>query len=59
MGETAREILEGCIKELSSFNWKSRVDMQQGKRTIKALKLALEKLDEEEPMVQVIEADDK
>ena len=57
MDQTARQLIEQAISELSTFNYKSRVDKQHAKQVIKTLKKSLEKLDDEEPMVQVIESE--
>lgn len=58
MDQTARQLIEQAISELSIFDYKSRVDKQHAKQVIKTLKKSLEKLDDEEPMVQVIEKED-
>ena len=58
MDQTARQLIEQAINELSTFDYKSRVDKQHAKQVIKTLKKSLEKLDDEEPMVQVIEKED-
>ena len=58
MDQTARQLIEQAINELSTFDYKSRVDKQHAKQVIKTLKKSLEKLDDEEPMVQVIENED-
>lgn len=55
MDTTARQLIEQAISELSTFDYKSRVDKQHAKQVIKTLKESLEKLDDEEPMVKVIE----
>ena len=58
MDQTARQLIEQAISELSTFDYKSRVDKQHAKQVIKTLKKSLEKLDDEEPMVKVIENED-
>lgn len=54
---TARELLDIAIKELLSFNYKSRVDYQQAKKVGKILCGVKAKLDDEEPMVKVVESE--
>ena len=58
MDQTARQLIEQAISELCTFDYKSRVDKQHAKQVIKTLKKSLEKLDDEEPMVKVIENED-
>ena len=55
---SARQLLDAAIKELSSFNYKSRVDHQHAKKVSKLLCGVMVKLDEEEPMVKVEQKED-
>ena len=56
---SARELLDIAINELLSFNYKSRVDYQQAKKVGKLLCGVKVKLDDEEPMVKVVESENQ